>query len=306
MAILKQPYEFAKATFWPFMNMRAGLGLALWYILGLIVLMGVFGGTLYLTGAFNDLQPGVSKPLSRAMIALTLVLYVLIWVLYASYITAFHRRAIYNERRGIFPLRFGKTEFHVMMVQFVWFLAFIATFIVAYLVTILVGFLFVGLTLNDSNAGIIGIILSSIFTLGIFVGYLYFMARMGATTALTVANGKFTFIETFAATKGRGWWMCLSYIVGITAYLVLYFALVLAIISLMGLSLGDINNPNGPSPEHIENILSSPMGAIGLFVVYPLFIILITLVMQMFPGISSYIVKTYKGSNIEVISDLYA
>ena len=302
---MRAPYDFARATFWPFMNLKSGLKLIIWYLLLVILFYVLFVMVVGVAGAgFANLASGAEP--SAFIMLLFIPFGIGIWMVYASYITAFHKRAIFEERQGFFPLRFGGLELKVMLVQFVWFWAFLASYFLFYIVLLIPMLLIGGLAQLGTGAAVVGGIIGGVLILAAIIGYMYFLIRMSLTTPLTVANNKFTFLESFSASKGRGWWMFLSLLVAAIVYLIVYIIGLVAIFSVLGMSIMDFGDPTAMDPTQMGDLMSSPVTLIIFVLGYIALTLMLGLLMQMFSGVGSYVVKNHKDFTSEAISEIYA
>lgn len=280
MSSLKRPYEFGRATFYPLSDIVYCLKLAAWFCL-IIILVSL---PLYITAFFGwDLIEGFGW-------IFALILGLIYWAAYASYITAFHKRAMKGEDGGLFPFRFGNTEIQVMMVQLVWFLAVLMIYILISLGFGIINLIGVGIASAGGAMGIFGGVLIVLSMIGTFLTVAYVMGRLCTVTPMTVFFGQFTFSDSTKATENRGWWIVLSYIVLGIIYLIVYSLGFILILPILG---GDVVNPYQGS---------GMIGAvIGLAISFCLLI-----VMQMYSGIGAYLTTTFYGqSDVEKIASLY-
>lgn len=280
MSSLKRPYEFGRATFYPLSDIVYCLKLAAWFCL-IIILVSL---PLYITAFFGwDLIEGFGW-------IFALILGLIYWAAYASYITAFHKRAMKGEDGGLFPFRFGNTEIQVMMVQLVWFLAVLMIYILISLGFGIINLIGVGIASAGGAMGIFGGVLIVLSMIGTFLTVAYVMGRLCTVTPMTVFFGQFTFSDSTKATENRAWWIVLSYIVLGIIYLIVYSLGFILILPILG---GDVVNPYQGS---------GMIGAvIGLAISFCLLI-----VMQMYSGIGAYLTTTFYGqSDVEKIASLY-
>lgn len=280
MSSSKRPYEFGRATFYPLSDIIYCLKLAAWFTF-IVILVSL---PLYLSALFGwDIFRGLGW-------ILALILGLLYWAAYASYITAFHKRAMRGEDGGVFPFRFGNTEIQVMIVQLVWFFAVLMIYILVSLGFGIINLIGVGIASAGGAMGILGGVLIVLSMFGTFLTVAYVMGRICTVTPMTVFFGQFTFSDSTKATENRGWWIVLSYIVLGIIYLVVYSLGFLLILPVLG---GNAANPYAGS---------SVMGIITGIV----FSFCLLIVMQMYSGIGAYLTKTFYGqSDVEKIASLY-
>ena len=289
---MQKPYNFAEATFSPFMNFKFSLKLILSYVLISILISVIFYGVLFATGLF---QTALMDPTSGAYWIVNVLGIFIFWPLLASYMTAYYKRITMGYNGGLFPMRFGARELRVMLVQLVWFIIFVVF-------TILVTVIFAALA--GVFGGSIGGGLSFILGLILIVAYLYLFARLAAASPLTVLRNKFSFFETFAATRGKGWWMVLSYFLQFLLFIAAYFLVALLLFAILGAAIG-IGSLETLDEAAIMSMLTSPGLIISIILAYAIAILVISFLGLMFPGVGGYVAREHTGGSLDDITAVY-
>ncbi len=320
-ASVVKPYDFGKATFVPFQDFKFSSKLILSYLafgilIGAVAIFFLWRDylTLIQVSASPDTiaDPSVIFSAFGSILAKGFVFLILGWMLYASFITAFHRRFTLNQSLPGFPLSFGRTEFQVMLVQLVMFFIMIG-FVIAFYIAILIP-IFIGIAIGQAGSGgaVIGAIIGVVGVIAAIIGLLYLSARFVAVGALTVANDQFTIGETFAATKGRGWWIVLSFVVAFLIIMVISIIvqMVFSIGIFASLPLDQLAGMENASDEEVMAILGSTLKSPSFWLIVVITYLVTTFVQQfanlMFPGIGAYVTKEYKGGHdLNAISALY-
>lgn len=279
MSKLDRPYSFGQATFYPLYDLAYCAKLAGW-----VILLSVIASLPFM------LPSALGMPLNNIFgVVFGLLSLLLLWAVYASYITAFHKRSMKNENGGSFPLRFGKTECHVMLVQFVWLMIFLIIYSVT---TIGLGFVRIAGASLASEGGATGVaggalIVASIFGTALIL--VYALGRLCAVTPMTVYFSRFKFSDTFQATQKKAWWVVLSFfIIGLIylTFVIVSFSLIIPLFN------------QGTS----QNYRLEPVIIILSF----LLSFVLVIVHQMFTGVGAYMTKTfYNQLNIDQIASLY-
>lgn len=279
MSKLDRPYSFGQATFYPIYDLAYCAKLAVW-----LILLSVIASLPFM------LPSALGMPLNNIFgLFFGIVTILLSWAVYASYISAFHKRAMKNENGGFFPLRFGKAECHVMLVQFVWLIVFL---IIYFVTTIGFGFVSIAGASLASEGGATGVaggvlIVTSIFGTALIL--VYALGRLCAVTPMTVYFGRFKFSATFQATQKKAWWILLSFfIIGL-----IYLTFILVSFSL----IIPLFNQGTSQHYRIEPVI---------IIVSFLLSFAVVIVHQMFTGVGAYMTKTfYNQLNVEQIASLY-
>lgn len=316
-----KPYDFGKATFVPFQDFKFSSKLILSYmVIGLLIgAVAIFFLwrdylTLMQVSASPETvtDPTIVFSALGTIIVKGFIFLILGWMLYASYITAFHRRFTLNQNLAGFPLSFGRTELQLMLVQLVMFFIMIAFVIGFYIAVLIPVFIAIAIGQAGSAGTVIGAIIGFVGVIAAIIGFLYLSARFVAVGGLTVANNRFTIGETFAATKGRGWWIVLSFIVAFL--IVMVISLIVQMIFSIGifasLPFDQLAGMEDASDEEVMAILSSTLKSPTFWLVVVITYLVTTFVQQfanlMFPGIGSYVTREFKGGHdLEAISSLY-
>lgn len=174
--------------------------------------------------AMNDvMMQSIGSILFGYLVALVLAL--LMW---AALEAASQRR--YMRGDG-FAIRLGGDEARLLAVGFLWFVTFVALYILAIIVFMvpaaLVG---VAASSGDGTGAGIAFVLMLIFTLAIWAGFIWICARLSPAAAMTIRDRKIRFLSAWRVTKGRVWtligsWLLL-WLIACGVFLVLYLVMV--------------------------------------------------------------------------------
>lgn len=321
VASVQKPYDFGKATFFPFLNFKFSLKLAIVYaviaaVVFAILLVWLGSDLVQLFAAMEDLETQ-SDP--SAFLGFMLGFYgklflglLLFWPVYASYVTAVHRKAVMNIDGGTIPMKFGGTELKVMLTQLV--LGFIYTGILLafYFAVIVLVLIVAALASANDTLGVIFGIIAFFAGVAALIFALFVAVRFAAAVPLTVYNDKFTIGESWTATKKRGWWMILSYLViGLIGLVAGYIIqLLLMVVVLAGLPFEELEQidslPEDEVGGALMSIFTSPTIIIPLLIVLIIYMVFDTFIKMCNPGVGAYVTKEYKGGHdLESISALY-
>jgi len=159
------------------------------------------------------------------------------WCVMASAETAFHKRALFDEDKGLFPLRFGVSELRVMLAQLVVLLSCSGVYLGGIFLMVLL--MALGGALGQVSGiltaifmiiGILGVIAAMIYTLVVLV-------RLSPAAALSVRDSKIRLFQGWKMTKGRIWPMIGSYLI---VYLIGYVATYAAMLIVIFIAFGDL------------------------------------------------------------------
>lgn len=320
MSTLKQPYNFADATFLPFQLGRYFWILMVWGT-GVIIALSLLliplwlsdfkaFGTLFMTldASSNPDDAFAFFGLMFKMFLKALPVILLLWAAMASLVTAFHRHAIFGEVRRGFPLRFGRTELQVMLTQF---LIFLISLVLVLIVIAIISAIIVPMSIASGGSeaalgGAIGIIF--LLMIPFIVLSVYISIRLSPAVAATVRYDRVALKEGWRATRGYFWWMFLSFIViGIIGGIINQIVQMIMQFGLMGIFATSMDSTALESGDFssLMDLMTSP----GFIIVGLIFIFLIqfiSLVTSFFSqGVAAYIVRD-DVSDPDSIADVYS
>lgn len=131
-----------------------------------------------------------------------------IWLTWVAAETALHKNAFRQFDGGVFPLRFGKDELRVLLIQLIIYALFLLAYAVVFLPFVLVAFL-------GGSAGL-GALTGLWFFVGfiaIMIGGIYYGVKLSPASAMTVRDNEFTLFKVIKRTKGWGWSMLGTFVV---------------------------------------------------------------------------------------------
>ncbi len=151
------------------------------------------------------------------------------WTVMASGEAAMHRKVLLGVENPRGPLRFGKEELRVMLVQLgVWALVLLAYIGGAFILALMGGALMAAIP-------ILGAIVFSLGGLALFGFLIWLPIRLGPAAALTINQGKRHLLAANKVTKFRFWNLFLAYLVSsVLGYLLLYTVMGLAVLLVAG------------------------------------------------------------------------
>jgi hypothetical protein len=233
----------------------------------------------------------------------------LMWAVYASAETAFHKRVFHDHDAGFFPLRFGADEIRVMGAQFMVYFMVFGIYILGLFAIILVAGIagFAG-----QGSGILAVLIGLITLVGffVFIWFLaYFSIRMAPAAAMTVRNQKLAITAGWAITKKRTGNLFLAYllifIIGYVAISVVQMAAFSAVFDAnyfeMIYGLSD-DNPKVAFEKATEK-LKQP-GTIILIVVGIIVYLIVSVIWWLsIAGVANYAVQWWEETNEENVFD---
>ena len=321
MSTLKQPYDFGAATFLPFK-----MGGYFWKLMGWGTLVTVLLTALFIPLLMGDIVDFIdlvaivdssNNPddafamfgIMGKMFLKAIPLILILWAATASLVTAFHRNAIFGEVRTGFPLRFGRTEMQVMLVQLVVGLIIGGLAIVAYMI---LGGIVVALGVSSGgNEGAIGAAIGLVFLLMIplIIGFIYLAIRMSPAVAATVKHDRFALKDGWNATRGYFWWMFLSFIViGVIGGIINQIVSMIAQFGLMGVFAASMDTAAMEAGDFsgLIDLIKSPGIIIMALIMFGI-LQFISLVTNFFShGITSYVVRdSFNMNNPETVANIY-
>ncbi len=184
------------------------------------------------------------------------------FVLFCMFESAALRRYIRGDG---FSLKLGADEFRIMGVQIVWFLLFLAAYLLCFI--IIGAALAPALMSSNSNEVPAFIFLVPLLAIPLGLAMIFFSVRLAPASAITIRDQKLKFWSAWPTTKGRFWPM-------VGAYLVIYL-IVCAIqmagqfasmIPMVGAMVNIASAPDPESPEAIMAMFTSPFLLIGFLV----------------------------------------
>ncbi|WP_017930840.1 hypothetical protein [Robiginitomaculum antarcticum] len=309
MAVIRKPYDFAKATFLPF-----EMGVYFWRLMAWGALVTILLSVLmipFLAGDFKAFLGWVSAAdasndpqiifqafgLMGKMFLKMIPVLLLIWAVSASLLVAFHRRAIFGEIRSGFPLRFGRSEFSVMLMQFVTALIIFGVVIVFYIVlivlAIITGLGIPGVQANAQPSGAL-ILLFFLAAIALICILIYLCIRLSATVAATVKYDRFALLEGWKASRGYFWWMFLSFLVlGVIGFIINQVVQISLHLSLLGMFASGMDQTAMEAGDFsaFMDLMKSPLFWIVAFI-FAVFFQFISYVTNFFgQGVTAYIVR---------------
>lgn len=322
MSALKKEYNFGDATFLPFKMGKYFWILMVWGTLVTVLLSALFlplwkNDITSLIDLFAAFDSSTSPDDGLALLGLmgkmflkSIPLILIIWAAMASLVTAFHRNAIFGEVRTGFPLRFGRTELQVMLVQLVTSLIVIGLMLLFY--AIVIGLVVALGMSSDGNEGAIGAAIGLAFLLAIpMIALTVFLAiRLSAAVAATVKHDRFALRDGWRATKGYFWWMLLSFIViGIIGGIVNQIISMILQFGLMGMFAATMDTAALESGDFsgFMDLLTSP-GFIVVGLIFFAILQFFSLATNFFShGVTAYVVRDDMDmSNPDVVANIYS
>lgn len=303
---MKKPYDFARATFLPFqLPDKFLLRLAAW--LGLMITI-LYAASIYLAApVFIDLvsvfEASMNNPNDPAivgqifsfygkLISRLFIVMILFGVVFVAAETALHKKVQHGIDHGFFPMRLGGTEGRSFVAMLcVYFFTMAAAIVGAIVMTILM-VIFAGISGGEPGPSmIIGMMLGYILLYGamIWVGI-----RFAPAASMTVRDGKIKIFESLSASKGRFWWMFLSYIVvyiisTIVSYVGIFAIMVAAMTALPVEQLSQ--GGSSVDPAEIVASLLTP-GKIILYLILGYFFAFLTSIFYVcLWGVGSYVTE---------------
>lgn len=227
-----------------------------------------------------------------------LILMIGMWVSIAVSETALHRRLFLGAEYPKVPIRLGKTELGVMLVQFgvcvlITLIYFMSVLVFA-IVSVLMGFL---------SKALLAIVL--IFGILCLIGVIiYSMVRLAPAAAMTVSRDKLTVFGARPVAKGRFWSLFIAYLVaGLGGYVAIYTVMGIASVLLIGNAdaMIAISGLGSEPPSVVFNAMGDKMSnpifvliAVLCIVVYCAVYALMSLTLS---GIAAYALKLYYQDN---------
>lgn len=207
--------------------------LLLWGTAAITVIYALFGTKFF--GAYGNFIISMSEmnaatptpDQTAAMISQMMSLYgamaivgVLSWLAFIAVETAIHKNVFRATDHGAFPLRFGADELRVAVTQFVVGLCVLLVYVGCIILVAVVGGVLAAI--NSTIGGIfIGLaIIAAICALALVA------VRWAPGAALAVRDGNFRIFGGWPATKGRFWWLFLTYLIifiggGVVIYIIM-------------------------------------------------------------------------------------
>jgi len=152
---------------------------------------------------------------------------VVFWMIMAATDAAYHKNTFFGEDQGTIPLRFGKSELMVMVVQLIVYVCFLAAMFAGYLILIIAALLMMLLVaLFGKISTVLAVVVAVILGVVMIGAYIYFityiLARLSPASALTIRENDIKFPESWKLTKGIGHKMTQSYLlITLIAYLIM-------------------------------------------------------------------------------------
>ncbi len=185
------------------------------------------------------------------------------WAVFASAETAFHKNTLHKIDHGAFPLRFGKTELHVMIAQLAVYLSALGTYIGAALFMVLA--IAIGALIASFSKILGGIFMVVFVLLGAFAmiaGMFVVMVRLSPASAMTVRDDKLRIFDAWKVSKPHFWPMFGSYLViGIIGYVVIYVVMLTFMFMVFG-DLAVFNVIMGLSHESPNEVFGAIKGTL--------------------------------------------
>lgn len=147
-------------------------------------------------------------------------------VFWSIFEASFQRRYVRADK---FRLRLGSDEFRLMAVGLLWFLFFIAMYLI---VAIFLSSTFLILASASDNPMIVGVI-SFIIGFAGLAFWAFLAVRLSAASALTIRHREIRFASSWEATKGRFWTLLGSYLLLAVVAIVVYFVVAFIMVTLM-------------------------------------------------------------------------
>jgi hypothetical protein len=267
-----------KATFFAFKKREKGgvlLGASISYLVLSLVMFAAFLAlnwrllgpvvTWYL-GLLENLRAGATDPSyigdpPAELLALApgyLLVIFLSMVLYSAYEAACLRWMIRGQAPGLFGLTLGADTWRVWFVLWAWFFSFIALYITMLIIFVIVLAIGAGV-LGTQGAMTLGLITVALMV-AMYGVLIYFGVRTAPAAAATIAQGRFSFFDSWKVSKGRFWALfgsfLLLWILTIVAITVTY---VVAFATIFGASGADLSAATDPEAlgEMMRQIFSS-------------------------------------------------
>lgn len=212
--------EFESTVSWGFKSVTSQnflIRLILWTAVLILVTYLVFGSRYFGTyGAFLEANYALSNnPSSESavrkmfsamgsMMSVMLLLNLVFWCIIASAETAYHRNVFFGDDKGMFPLRFGKSELKLMLTHLCVILSLIGAYLLSILMVVL--FFFIAAALSYISEILGAILMMLVALVGIVAAIslmLYVVGRLAPAGAMTIKTNRVSVMEAWRMTKGR-------------------------------------------------------------------------------------------------------
>mgnify|MGYP000427090325 CR=1 FL=1 len=232
------------------------------------------------------------------MIPAYLILTIGMWVSIAMCEAALHRRNFFGAEHPKAPIRFGKQELQLMLVQLGVCLLITLIYIVSIFVFVLITAL-LALVIKGFAA-----VVAVLGVFGLFGFLIYCMVRLAPAGAMTVERGTPTLFAVRPVAKGRFWSLFLAYlVVSIGGYIASYIVMAIAsgffvgnadaVMAIMGLGTEPPSTVFADMGAKMKNpifVFIAVLAIIAYSAVY-------ALVSLSLSGIGSYALKWYRQDN---------
>lgn len=311
---MKLAYDFGRATFLPFMlPNKFMLRLAGWMALLMTLL---YVASFFLAGpVFMDFiaiaEASTTNPNDPSLVGDIFGIYgqllrrlffviILFAVVLVMAETALHKKVQHGIDHGFFPMRLGKIEGKTFVSMLCVFVFVMVAFIIGLIVMMILMAVIVGASGGQSVgatmfAALIGY--AVVYGAMIWAG-----VRFAPAASTTVRDGEIRVFKGLEASKGRFWWMFLSYLVLYVLSLIVTYGLMFLFgaIALSGLPFEELAQSGSTAdPSEVMSSILSPGRIVLYFVLGYLFMFITSMVYISIWGVGSYVTNLKAGENPE-------
>ena len=311
------PFDFGQAVTQPFRTSGGKdfvirlliwitLGLTLVYVVSWPLLVSHYGALLEFNwqnmqatlGGGVPPDPASILPLMVKTIPGYLIMMFGMWIVLAAGEAAIHRKALLDTGNSRRPLKFGKTELRIMLIQLcVWVLWFLVYTLGIMAVALIGGLL-------SAAIPALGIIVALVAGIALLAFLAYLPVRLAPAAALSVNQGRIHVLAARSVTKYRFWNLFLAYLVTVIfGYIAIYSvgAICVALATgnadiIMALSGMGTENPTiafEAAAERFKNPVFLIIGIIALMIYLAIFNVWYLCV----AGVGTYAVKWWRDDD---------